>query len=49
MPQPVDVVSTGVLNLTDVADDDDNDSGTVVVPKVEVEDIPTEEVSPTVE
>ena len=43
--QPAGVVSTGVVDLTDVTDDDDNDSGTILVPKVEVEDIPTEEVN----
>ena len=35
----------GVVDLTDVNDDDDDDSGTLLVPKVEVEDIPTEEVN----
>ena len=34
-----------MVDLTDVNDDDDNDSGTILVPKVEVEDIPTEEVN----
>ena len=29
----------------DVTDDDDDDLGTILVPKVEVEDIPTEEVN----
>ena len=44
--QPTGVVSTGVVDLTDVNDDDDDDnSGTILVPKVEVEDIPTEEVN----
>ena len=43
--QPAGVVSTGVVDLTDVTDDDDVDSGTILVPKVEVEDIPTVEVN----
>ena len=43
--QPAGVVSTGVVDLTDLTDDDDDDSGTILVPKVEVEDIPTEEVN----
>ena len=38
------MVSTGVVDLTDATDDDDDDSGTILVPKVEVEDIPIEEV-----
>ena len=38
------VVSTGVVDLTDATDDDDNDSGTILVSKVEGEDIPMEEV-----
>ena len=42
--QPAGVVSTGVVDLTDATDDDDNDSGTILVPKVEVDDIPIEEV-----
>ena len=42
--QPAGVVSTGVVDLTEVTDDDDNDSGTILVPKVEVEDIPMGEV-----
>ena len=45
MPQPAGVVSTGVVDLTDVTDDDDDNSGTMLVPKVEVEVIPTEEVN----
>ena len=43
--QPAGVVSIGVVDLTDVTDDDDDDLGTILVPKVEVEDIPTEEVN----
>ena len=43
--QPAGVVSTGVVDLTDATDDDDNNSGTILVPKVEVEDIPAEEVN----
>ena len=39
------MVSTDVVDLTDVNDDDDDNSGTLLVPKVEVEDIPTEEVN----
>ena len=42
--QPAGVVSTGVVDLTDVTDDDDDNSGTILVPKVEVEDVPMEEV-----
>ena len=42
--QPAGVVSTGVVDLTDVTDDDDGDSGTILVIKVQVEDIPMEEV-----
>ena len=34
-----------MVDLTDVNDNDDDDSGTILVPKVEVEDIPTEEVN----
>ena len=34
-----------MVDLTDVTDDDDDDSGTILVPKVEVKDIPTEEVN----
>ena len=34
-----------MVDLTDVTDDDDNDLGTILVPKVEVEDIPTEKVN----
>ena len=36
-----------MVDLTDVTDDDndDDDLGTILVPKVEVEDIPTEEVN----
>ena len=34
-----------MVDLTDVNDDDDNDSGTILVPKVEAEDIPMEEVN----
>ena len=33
-----------MLDLTDATDDDDNDTGTISVPKVEEEDIPMEEV-----
>ena len=43
--QPTGVISTGVVDLTDVNDDDNDDSGTILVPKVEAEDIPTEEVN----
>ena len=43
--QPAGVVSTGVVDLTDVTDNDDDDSGIILVPKVEGEDIPTEEVN----
>ena len=42
--QPAGVVSTGVVDLTDATDDNDDNSGTISVPKVEVEDIPMEEV-----
>ena len=38
------VVSTGVVDLTDATDDNDNNAGIILVPKVEVEDIPMEEV-----
>ena len=41
---PAGVVSAGVVDLTDATDDDDDDTGTILVPKVEVEDIPMEEV-----
>ena len=34
-----------MVDLTDVTDDDDDNLGTILVPKVEVEDIPTEEVN----
>ena len=34
-----------MVDLTDVNDDDDDDLGTILVPKVEVEDIPTKEVN----
>ena len=43
--QPAGVVSTGVVDLTDATDDNDDNAGTILVPKVEVEDIPTEEVN----
>ena len=33
-----------MVDLTDVTDDDNDDSETILVPKVEVEDIPTEGV-----
>ena len=42
--QPAGVVSTGVVDLTDATDDNDNDSEKILVPKVQVEDIPMEEV-----
>ena len=42
--QPAGVVSTGVVNLTDATDDNDDDTGKMSVSKVEVEDIPMEEV-----
>ena len=42
--QPTGVVSTGVVDLTDATDDNDNDTGTISVPKVEDIDIPMEEV-----
>ena len=39
------MVSTGVVDLTDVTDDDDDDnSGTILVPKLEVEDNPMKDV-----
>ena len=38
--QSAGVVPTGVVDLTDTTDDDDDDLGTILVPKVEVEDIP---------
>ena len=34
-----------MVDLTDVTDDDYDDLGTILVPKVEVVDIPTEEVN----
>ena len=43
--QPAGVVSTGVVDLTDETDNDDDNSGTILVPKVEVENIPMEEVN----
>ena len=33
-----------MVDRTDATDDDDDDSGTILVPKVELEDIPMEEV-----
>ena len=42
--QPTGVGSTDVVDLTDATDDDDDNAGTISVPKVEVEDIPMEEV-----
>ena len=39
------MVSTGVVDLTYVTDNDNDDSGTTLVPKVEVEDITMEEVN----
>ena len=42
--QPTGVVSTGVVDLTDATDDDANNTGTISVSKVDVEDIPMEEV-----
>ena len=37
--QPIGVVSTDVVDLTDANDDGDNNIETISVPKVEVEDI----------
>ena len=34
-----------MADLTDATDDDNDNSETILVPKVEVEDIPTEEVN----
>ena len=38
--QPTGVGFTDVVDLTDATVDDDNNAGTILVPKVEVEDIP---------
>ena len=42
--QPTGVVSTGVVDLIDATDDNDDNLGTILVPKVEVENIHMEEV-----
>ena len=34
------MVFTGVVDLTDATDDDNDNLGTILVPKVEVDDIP---------
>ena len=34
-----------MVDLTDATDDDDDNSGTILVPKVEGDDIPMEEVN----